>query len=544
MRSPGARCADSIAPNQEGPPVTAGFFYTDFRGSGIAGGRDAGSLRRNMIFRRRLIPSFLFAISLVGFAGTARAGLSPDAAALAEDVAAAKKLFEKSSVWRAASKQALTDMADRLGEKSLTSGDLNRIYFGAENYVRQQRRWQALMDCQGDEAWEAMGPGAAKNPAARIQAKLVLAAALMRHDDYLLGVEPWFKQDKTRRLLKNDHPAVEGELDASVRHFLNPLIRQQLARAVVWFRAEGVKAAGRTPDEIYLDRIIASSSGYAFFTKNLGERLLAEWRTGGHAAVTFVADHVENLGELAESAVSGAVGNTVGMVELRKGFLTTLTTDDRARLAGGFKPLDVMFEKTPFRLTDKSIPGHYGHVAVWVGSESDLKALGVWDDPLVAPHREKIRAGARIIEALRPGVEINTFDHFLNIDDLLVVRSVAPMTPEETRAGVLRAFAQLGKSYDFNFNVESDREIVCSELAFVVFPAIPWPTSRVLGRYSITPDQVAVKALDGGPFRPVCIFYDGVEVKDRLPESLAVLLKDDVAGFQLLHPGFAGKTVK
>lgn len=476
------------------------------------------------------------------FAGGARAGLAPDSAALVEDVSAAKKLFEKSAVWRAASKQALKDMADRLGEKSLTSGDMNRIYTGAENYVRQQRRLQALMDCQGDEAWEAMGPGAAHNSAARLQAKLVLAAALMRHDDYLLGVEPWFKQDKTRRLLKNDHPAVAGELDASVRHFLSPLLRQQLARAVVWHRAEGVKATGRTPDEIFLDRVITASPGYAFFTKNLGERLLSGWKTGGHAAVTFVADHVENLGELAESAVSGAVGNTVGLVETRKGFLVTLPPADRERLTRSFRPLDVMFEKTPFRLTDSSIPGHYGHVAVWVGGEAELTALGVWDDPLVAPHREKIRAGARIIEALRPGVEINSFDHFLNIDDLLVMRSVSPMTPEETRAGVLRAFAQLGKSYDFNFNVESDREIVCSELAFVVYPAIPWPTSKVFGRYSITPDQVAVKALEGGPFRPFCIFYDGVEVKDRLPESLAVLLKDDVAGFQLLHPGFAGRS--
>ena len=34
----------------------------------------------------------------------------------------------------------------------------------------------------------------------------------------------------------------------------------------------------------------------------------------------------------------------------------------------------------------------------------------------------KQRNGARIVEALRPGVQINTLDHFLNIDDLLVLR--------------------------------------------------------------------------------------------------------------------------
>lgn len=495
-----------------------------------------------MIFRSRIAAFAATAIGIAAFIATSRAGLPPEAAALGEDVDAMKKLAAKSSEWRAASLRCLAEVRDRLGDKSLTSGDMNRIYSGAETYVRQQRRWQALLDCQGDEAWAAMCPDKTTNPLMRFQAKLVLAASLMRFDDYLLGVQPWFKKDKARRLLKNDHPAIEGELDAAARRFLNPLIRQQLARAVVWHRVEGVRAKERSADEIFLDGIITGSSGYAFFTKDLGDRLLSEWKVGGHAAVTFVADHVGNLGELAESTVSGVVGNTLGLVETRKGYLTTLPAEDRARIKGAFKPLDVMFEKTPFRLTDKSIPGHYGHVAVWVGTEAELKELGLWDHPSVVPYREKIQSGAGIIEALRPGVEINTFDHFLNIDDLLVIRSSEEMSREDVRAGVLRAFAQLGKSYDFNFNVESDREIVCSELAFVVFPAIPWPTSKVLGRYSITPDQVAVKALDGGPFRPVCIFYDGAEVRDRLPESLACLLKDDVAGFQLLHPGFAGRT--
>jgi hypothetical protein len=495
-----------------------------------------------MFFRSRFESAAVAAIVIGAWVGTAHAGLPPDSESLVEDMGVVKKLVAKSYEWRTASTRCLVEVHDRLGDKSLTSGDMNRIYSGAETYVRQQRRWQALLDCQGDEAWGAMSPGKASNPLLRLQAKLVLTASLMRFDDYLLGVQPWFKKDKARRLLKNDHPAIEGELDAAARRFLNPLIRQQLARAVVWHRSEGVKARDRSPDEIHLDGIIARSSGYAFFTKDLGERLLSEWKVGGHAAVTFVADHVGNLGELAESTVSGAVGNTLGLVEMRKGYLTTLPSMDRARIKGGFKPLDVMFEKTPFRLTDKSIPGHYGHVAVWVGTETDLKELGLWDHPTVVPHHEKIRAGAGIIEALRPGVEINTFDHFLNIDDLLVIRSSSEMSREDIRAGILRAFAQLGKSYDFNFNVESDREIVCSELAFVVFPGIPWPTSKALGRYTISPDEVAVKALEGGPFRPVCIFYDGTEVSGKLPESLACLLKDDDAAFRKLHPGFVGKT--
>jgi len=138
-------------------------------------------------------------------------------------------------------------------------------------------------------------------------------------------------------------------------------------------------------------------------------------------------------------------------------------------------------------------------------------------------------------------VEINTLEHFLNIDDLLVIRRRV-QTTEEIRAELLRAFAQIGKAYDFNFDVESDRKIVCSELAFVVFPDVRWATSSVLGRQSISPDQVAVQALPGGPFAPEVIFHDGVEIKQNVPETLDCLLKADRARFKALHAEFVGRS--
>ncbi len=490
---------------------------------------------------RRCIP-FLLCALLVHLGTEARAaGLPADREAMSEDMSQLKKLSERSARWREGSRKLRDEVGSRLTGGVLTSADMLRLYGYAEAYVRQRRRWQALIDCQGDEAWERMGPSLAHKPLDRAQAKLVLLAALSQHDDYVQGVHPWFTQTKARRLLKTDHPEVEGELDSAVRHYLNPLNRQRLARAVVWHRAEGAMAADRSADEAFLDEMIVRSPGYAFFTKNLARRVLEDWRTGGHAAVTFVTDHLVNFGGSAESTASLVVGNTVGLVATRKGWLQSLSLTERSRIERGLRPLDVLLEKTPFRLTDKTIPGHYGHVAVWVGTETELKRLGVWEDPLVRPYHERIRAGASVVEALRPGVEINTFEQFLNIDDLLVMRP-APMPESAVRDGVLRAFAQLGKDYDFAFNVESDRRIVCSELAFVVYPAVAWPTSEVMGRRSITPDQVALKARAGGPFSPVMIWHDGVEVRERLPETLEALLREDRAGFLRIHPGFVGRS--
>ncbi len=474
-------------------------------------------------------------------ASAKKPGLPPRADILEMDLAAAKLLLDRSLDWRARTANFIRDADTRLTSDILTAADLERLYSGAQDYVLLRRRWQAVIDLQGDEAWKRAAPSLAIDPLARIQTKLVLAAALIQHDNYRLGVEPFFNLRKARRLLKNDHPAVEGEIDSAVRAFLNPLARARLARAVVWHRAEGLKPTDRSADEILLDDIITQSPGYAFFTQNLASRALDDWMIGGHAAVTFVTDLADRFGKEVMNTASLAVGNTVGLIETRKGHLTALSAAERAVLAAQLRPLDVLLEKTPFRLTDKSIPGHYGHVAIWTGTEAELRELDLWENPLVRPHHDAIRNGARIVEALRPGVQINTLDHFLNIDDLLVLRR-RELTLDETRAALLRTFAQIGKDYDFNFDVESDKRIVCSELAYVVFASDPWPTSQILGRASISPDQVAVKARPGGNFETVLIYHDGVQISEKLTDSLCCLLDENRPALLALHPEFKGRS--
>lgn len=468
-------------------------------------------------------------------------GLPPRPEALHTDIGHARDLLTRSLEWRVRARTFIKEAQPRLSGQVLTSGDLNALYRGGEDYVFLSRRWQALMAVQGVEAWHRAAPSLVHDPLARTQTKLVLAAALVQYDDYAMGVDPYFKERKLRKLLKDDHPAVVGELDDAVKRFLDPVLRLRLARAVVWYRAEGAQAEDRSEDEKFLDEVIVQSPGYQFFAKQLPVRLISEWVTGGHAGVTYLMDLLSKTGSTMMNTASLVVGNAMGLVQTRSGYLSEMTMEQRAALRCRLKPMDVLLEKTPFRLTDKSIPGHYGHVAVWVGGEDDLKALGVWNDPLVRPYHSRIKAGASIVEALRPGVEINTLEHFLNIDDLLVIRRRV-LTPEETKAGVLRAFAQIGKAYDFNFDVESDRKIVCSELAFVVFPDVVWPTSAVLGRYSISPDQVAVRAEGDGPFAPEVIFHDGVEVTTQLPETLDCFLKTDYKRFAAQHPEFKGRS--
>ena len=98
------------------------------------------------------------------------------------------------------------------------------------------------------------------------------------------------------------------------------------------------------------------------------------------------------------------------------------------------------------------------------------------------------------------------------------------MSDEQKRRYLIKAFKQIGKSYDFNFNVETDKKIVCSELAYVVYGDMEWPTERQLGRYTISPDHVAIKAKDGGEFYPFMVFHKGREIKTNIQQNFDHLI--------------------
>jgi hypothetical protein len=139
-------------------------------------------------------------------------------------------------------------------------------------------------------------------------------------------------------------------------------------------------------------------------------------------------------------------------------------------------------------------------------------------------------------------VEINSLQEFLNVDDLVVLRadecaegSSGPrfcLTPDKKRAYLLEVFKQLGKDYDFNFNVNTDAEIVCSELAYRAFFDIDFETTKTLGKHSISPEQVLLKG-DGrdDPFHPVLMYFSGQRVHgdvDFLRRLLGFIINGDI----------------
>jgi hypothetical protein len=224
--------------------------------------------------------------------------------------------------------------------------------------------------------------------------------------------------------------------------------------------------------------------------------------------------------------VSEVFGNGMGVFQSRMGLLhgDSKVLDEVKQT---LKPLDILLEKTPFRLTDKFIPGHFGHVALYLGTEAELKALGIWNDHRVRPYHEDIRQGKVVLEALREGVVLNTVEHFMNVDDLAIVRNLE-MPFDKQKIYMLNSFRQLGKEYDFSFDVETLNKIVCSELVYQVFTDEPWRTAEALGRATISPDSVIEKIKNSNSFELVLFYHQGEKVLPKNQTELVLnLLSED-----------------
>jgi hypothetical protein len=372
--------------------------------------------------------------------------------------------------------------------------------------------------------------------------EISFGAALVLMDNFVSAWEPYMNNKAIRRNLLYDFQGSQDDTRKMVKVFWKnyrsyknsekltaAFDLYQTARQIT--RKSGAPVSHSLPDQ--LAGLIENNRIFKHLTEDSRRKNVIKQLTG-EMKYFFrkQGDGLDRISNRTTYFVSKTFGNSTGLFQLRKGKLKNLPEPEYQEITNGMKPLDILFEKTPFRLTDKFIPGHYGHVAVWVGTERELRELGIWEQ---LPHlydmavkrysyngpsfQQSIRNGKHIIEALRPGVQMNSMRHFLDIDDLAVVRPKDCLTDTDTtncltlakkKQYLLEAFKQVGKKYDFNFNVNTESEIVCSEMAYRTFVDTDFSTTRTFGKHSISPDQVASMADDpADPFYPILLYHEG-----------------------------------
>lgn len=350
--------------------------------------------------------------------------------------------------------------------------------------------------------------------------KMSYGIYLGMYDNFIISLSPFYKKGSLRRLINNDNVEMTGILDNLVENFLDQRKKEHvglLYNFYLKFRGVAVLSAYHDDHQVIDNFIQTSYTHKNFFTvRNIQDSMRVD------RFFTMITDFLVGVTQSGLNELSRVFGAIVGNVRIpNSGRMLKLTSEQRQDLAHAMKPLDVIVERSAFHLTNSFIPGHFGHVAIWAGTENELKELGVWEElPEIEARARRyfgyqgpsfqnnIRQGRYIIEALRPGVQMNTLDHFLDINDMAVFSPVH-LTKTDKKAALIRAFEQVGKDYDFQFNVETDRTIVCSELAYITFDTFPWPTESSFGRYTIEPDHVARLGLDENYFEISMLYMKG-----------------------------------
>jgi hypothetical protein len=406
----------------------------------------------------------------------------------------------------------------RRSDEPLPPVSLRKLRKGSRRYLALQERLIALAVRYEPLARPDETSSLELDPTLRYAGVgLATAAALTLYDNYLSMLT--IMRDRRLRRLINDpdlgYGIEEDELWELVERLNSEPNRRRLRKLIDAWDDAPQRLSPDAEDLLAPIRLtIESSVSYRYAR---AEMHLQPLPTDGQLRRARFLDRMEQLANDALGTVSELFGNGIGLVETRRGKLWE-QEDIHRQVLETLRPLDLLLEKTPFRLTDYFIPGHFGHVAIWMGTDSELQTLGVWEQPgMQAPpfleYRQDVADGRSVLEALRSGVELNTLREFLNVDDLAVLRPKT-LPSNQVVPSLVRGFRQVGKEYDFNFDVETTGTIVCSELPYHVYPRVDWRTEEQLGRFTISPDDVALQALgEEAAFELVLFYHDGKQVE-------------------------------
>ncbi|HSI10189.1 MAG TPA: YiiX/YebB-like N1pC/P60 family cysteine hydrolase, partial [Rariglobus sp.] len=251
-------------------------------------------------------------------------------------------------------------------------------------------------------------------------------------------------------------------------------------------------------------------------------RTLPEWQTSGlaagepyekfHGAITLAAKNTAALSEKlfsyklttalddvtgaakggyyrASSAVSTLIGDTK-IREPRHG-KPLITPELMERLRPMLQPGDIIIERRNWYMSNAFLPGYWPHSALYVGTAEQLKASGLDKDLRIQKHIEEFsKRDAKghewaIIEAVSEGVVFSTVDHSVGeADSVAVLRP--QLTPLQKQEVIARAFENLGKPYDFDFDFFSSDKLVCTEVVYRSFSGmIDFPLVEIIGRKTL-----------------------------------------------------------
>jgi hypothetical protein len=218
------------------------------------------------------------------------------------------------------------------------------------------------------------------------------------------------------------------------------------------------------------------------------------------------------------------LGNSAGLVHG-----TSQQKLNAEKLLPFLQPYDIILSKSPSHLTDKLIPGYFGHAAIWLGPGIINKMLTGEEK-----RKERLKFGINkksIVEAIRQGVKTSTLEEFADGDDFLILR-LKDISQPQKEAIIDNSRKQLRKDYDFIYDFESPETISCTELIYLAYDFIDWQVRYYGSEYYISPDDLPLTAFKNGDLEfPVFIKKETVyENPGNLFMQRLLGVPDEMAG--------------
>lgn len=215
-----------------------------------------------------------------------------------------------------------------------------------------------------------------------------------------------------------------------------------------------------------------------------------------------------------QKGVATAMGRAIISTRGKAG----LITEEQARTMGEVMlPGDIMLQRRNWHVSNVGIPGFWTHSALYTGTLEEMDEYFASEFPyaghdrmsaylaaelpaVFAAYSQSDGAGDRpaVIEAIEPGVVVQTLPVSADADHVVVLRPT--VGKRDKLLALLKAFTNMGKPYDFNFDFNTRDAMVCSELVYdAYFERLPekqglqFETSIVNGRPIVSPFDMATK---------------------------------------------------
>lgn len=262
-----------------------------------------------------------------------------------------------------------------------------------------------------------------------------------------------------------------------------------------------------------LQFVAASDKGLALAQEverrynSIAPRLMAK------AIGKVTASQLQNL----SGALITNIALWLGDTRLRGSGKSLITAAQVDWLATQAQPGDVIVERRNWYLSNLGLPGFWPHAEFYIGTPQEMAAALDGDAAVIeafgatgltgwlkvnAPtewmhYNELAEDGKphRILEAISEGVLFSSLNEAAQADYVGVLRP--RLTPLERARAIAKAFAQIGKPYDFDFDFLTLDMLVCSEVVYQAYlpekakqTGLLLPLTEVMGRKTLPPNDI------------------------------------------------------